>query len=54
MPVIGLNRPYVMVDHVINYLQKRKQFAFGKFCSQELKEHIKIFNLSLNLSHCLL
>ena len=39
-----------MVDHVIIYLSKRKQSAFGKFCLQELKEHIKIFKLSLNLS----
>ena len=45
----GIN-DYAMVDHVIIYLSKRKQSAFGKFCLQELKEHIKIFKLSLNLS----
>ena len=36
------NRPFAIANHVINFLQTWKQFAFGKFCEQELKEHIKI------------
>ena len=37
-----LNGPFALVDHVINFLYRRKQFAFENFCEQELKEHVKI------------
>ena len=39
---IDLNRPFSIVDLVINFLLTREQFSFAKFCYQEKKEHIKI------------